>query len=162
MFDQRVIGVNHGPFRILLIAAGVAHTNAFNQPRQALNFQQLVDWRTQVSVCIKLASRRLPLARSSRLQTAASPCTRAIDRTSHAGYRSILVLTSLANTRAGQSKRYIPAAPIRTRELSLRQSGQRQILTHLDASRLHTHASRNITLKAVPFPIQIFVPFICI
>ncbi len=42
--------------------------------------------------------------------------TRAIDRSSRAGYRSILVLTSLANTRAGQSERRLPPAPIRTPE----------------------------------------------
>ncbi len=34
----------------------------------------------------------------------------------HAGYRSILVLASLANTRAGQSERRSPPAPIRTPE----------------------------------------------
>ncbi len=38
--------------------------------------------------------------------------TRAIDCSSRAGYRSILVLTSLANTCAGQSKRRSPPAPI--------------------------------------------------
>ncbi len=38
--------------------------------------------------------------------------TRAIDRSSRAGYRSILVLTSSASTRAGQSERRLPPAPI--------------------------------------------------
>ncbi len=42
--------------------------------------------------------------------------TRAIDRSLRAGYRSILVLTSLANTRADQSERRLPPAPIRTPE----------------------------------------------
>ncbi len=42
--------------------------------------------------------------------------TRAIDRSSRAGFRSILVLTSLANTRAGLSERRFPPAPIRTPE----------------------------------------------
>ncbi len=55
-------------------------------------------------------------------------CTRAIDRSSRAVYRSILVLTSLANTRAGQSGRRLPSAPIRTPEWSSRLSGQRRIL----------------------------------
>ncbi len=41
---------------------------------------------------------------------------RAIDRSLRAGYRSILMLTSLANTRADQSERRLPPAPIRTRE----------------------------------------------
>ncbi len=42
--------------------------------------------------------------------------TRAIDRSSRAGYRSILVLTSLANRRADQSERRLPPVPIRTPE----------------------------------------------
>ncbi len=49
-------------------------------------------------------------------------------RSSHADYRSILVLTSLANTRAGQSERRVLPAPIRTHEWSSRQSDQRRIL----------------------------------
>ncbi len=58
-----------------------------------------------------------PIATSS-LDTVAATCayTRAIDLSSRAGYRSILVLTSLANTRAGQSERRLPPAPIRTPE----------------------------------------------
>ncbi len=48
--------------------------------------------------------------------TATCAYTRAIDRSSCAGYRSILVLTSLANTRDGQSERRLPPAPIRTPE----------------------------------------------
>ncbi len=42
--------------------------------------------------------------------------TRAIDRSSRVGYRSILVLTSLANTCAGQPERCLPPAPIRMPE----------------------------------------------
>ncbi len=42
--------------------------------------------------------------------------TCAINRSPRAGYRSILVLTSLANTRAGQSERRLPPAPIKTPE----------------------------------------------
>ncbi len=52
----------------------------------------------------------------------------AIDRSSRAGYRSIPVLTSLPNTRPGQSERRVPPAPIRTPEWSSRLSGQRRIL----------------------------------
>ncbi len=55
-------------------------------------------------------------------------CTRAIDRSSHAGYRSVLVLTLLDNTRTGQSERRVPPAPIRTPEWSSRLSSQRRIL----------------------------------
>ncbi len=47
-------------------------------------------------------------------------CTCAIDRSSRAGYRSTLLLTSLANTCAGQSERHVPPAPIRTPEWSTR------------------------------------------
>ncbi len=46
---------------------------------------------------------------------ATSAYTRAIDRSLRAGYRSILVLTSLANTRADQSERRLPP-PVRTPE----------------------------------------------
>ncbi len=42
--------------------------------------------------------------------------TRAIDRSSRAGYPTILVLTSLANTHAHQSGRRLPHVPIRTPE----------------------------------------------
>ncbi len=42
--------------------------------------------------------------------------TRAIDRSSRAGYRSIFLLTSLASTRAGQSGRRLPPVPIRMPE----------------------------------------------
>ncbi len=38
-------------------------------------------------------------------------------------------------SRLRQSERYVPAAPIRTRELSSCLSGQRRILTHFGASR---------------------------
>ncbi len=60
------------------------------------------------------------------VQDAASSCARDIDRSSHSGYRSILALTSLAYTRAGQWGRNVPPAPIRTREMSPRLSGQRR------------------------------------
>ncbi len=62
------------------------------------------------------------------LVAATCPCTRAIDRSSQAGYRSILVLTSLANTRADQCERGLPPAPIRTPEWSSGLSDQRRIL----------------------------------
>ncbi len=47
--------------------------------------------------------------------------------------------------RLRQSERHVPAAPIRTRELSSRLSGQRRILMHIDVPCLHTHTSRNIS-----------------
>ncbi len=56
------------------------------------------------------------------------PCTRAIDRSSRVGYRLILVLTSLANTRAGQSERRIPPTSIRTPDWPSGLGGQRRIL----------------------------------
>ncbi len=68
-----------------------------------------------------------------RAGSVASTCayTRAIDRSSREGYRSIFLLTSLANTRACQSERRLPSVPIKTLEWQLRLSGQRRIL--------HTH-----------------------
>ncbi len=62
------------------------------------------------------------------MRAAAYPYTRAIDRSSHASYRSILVLTLLAYTRSGLSERRVPPAPIRAPEWSSRLSGQRLIL----------------------------------
>ncbi len=50
------------------------------------------------------------------------------DRSSHAGYRSLLPLTVKAYTRSGQSERRVPSAPIRTPELSARLGDQRRIL----------------------------------
>ncbi len=77
-------------------------------------------------------------------------------------YRLLLAVTPKAYMRSGQSERHVMGAPIRTRELSSRLGGQRRILTHFGASRLRTHVTHNITLKAVPFPIQVFVPIICL
>ncbi len=56
------------------------------------------------------------------------PCMRAIDPPSRAGYRSILLLTTLANSHTGQSGRRVPTAPVRTPEWSSRLSGQRRFL----------------------------------
>ncbi len=47
-------------------------------------------------------------------------------------YRSIHALTSLANTRAGQSERRVLPAPIRKREWSSRLSDQRRDTTELE------------------------------
>ncbi len=55
------------------------------------------------------------------MRAAACPYTRAIDRSSQAGYRSILVPMSLAYT-------HVPPAPIRTPEWPSRPSSQRRIL----------------------------------
>ncbi len=54
----------------------------------------------------------------NKLEFVAATCayTRAIDHSLRAGYRSILVLTSLAYTRADQSERRLPPAPIRPPE----------------------------------------------
>ncbi len=77
-------------------------------------------------------------------------------------YRSVIVRTPKAYTRSGQSERPhfrlhqserdIPAAPIRTRELS----------SLLTASRSHTHASRNITSKAEFFQYNISSSLLCL
>ncbi len=64
--------------------------------------------------------------------------------------------------RLRQSERHIPAAPIRTHALLSRLSGQSRILTHFDSSRLHTHASRNITSKTVFFQYNISSPLLCL
>ncbi len=60
--------------------------------------------------------------------TAASPCMHAVCHYSYADNRSILVLTSSANTRVGLSERRVPTSPIRTPEWSSHLSVQRQIL----------------------------------
>ncbi len=62
--------------------------------------------------------------------------------------------------RLRQLERHIPAAPIRTRELSSRLSGQRRIMARRCVT-LHAHASRNITSKAV-FSNIIFRPNYCV
>ncbi len=64
--------------------------------------------------------------------------------------------------RLRQSERHIPAAPIRTSELSSNLSGQRRILRHFGASRLHTHASLNITPKVVFFQYNFLSPLLCL
>ncbi len=58
--------------------------------------------------------------------------------------------------RLRQSERHIPAAPIRTRELSSNLRGQKRILRHFGASRLHTHAPR------LYFSNIIFCPHYCV
>ncbi len=77
-------------------------------------------------------------------------------------YRSLLALTQKAYTRSGQSELHIQAAPIRTRELSSRLTGHRRILGHFGASRLHMHASHNITSRAVFFQYNISSPLLCL
>ncbi len=77
----------------------------------------------------------------SSVREAACPCARAIDRSSHVGYRSLLTRTPIAYTRPGQSECRIPPAPIRTPERSSRLGGQMRILgTHSRASRLNPNA----------------------
>ncbi len=92
---------------------------------------------------------------SISVRTAACPCTRAIDRSSHAVYRSILVLTSLAYT-----ERCVQPAPIRTPERSSCLSDQRRIL---DVKTWHAWTRtppRNIVWKAVFFLIHFPVSLI--
>ncbi len=62
--------------------------------------------------------------------TVAATCayTHAIERSSRAGYQSILVFTSLAKTCAGQSEHHSQPSPIRMPEWSSHLSGKRRIL----------------------------------
>ncbi len=71
------------------------------------------------------------------LQAAASPCVRAIDCCSHAHAKSLHALWPInaPTFRLHQSERDLPAAPIRTREMSSRLTGQRRILGFFGASR---------------------------
>ncbi len=96
----------------------------------------------------------ISLRRLIRQALVASTCayTRAIDLSSRAGYRSIFVLTSLANTCTGQSERRSPPAPIRTPEWSSRISGQLRIL--------FTEPPSNNNQKAVFSPIHFPASFI--
>ncbi len=70
------------------------------------------------------------------LQAAASPCARAIDCCSHAHAKSLHALWPIraATVLLRQSERDLPAAPIRTRELSSRLTGQRRSLGLFGAS----------------------------
>ncbi len=81
---------------------------------------------------------------SSSIREAANSCMRAIDHSSHAGYRSILALTSLAYTRADLLERRVPPAPIRMPEQSSRLSGQRRILFTTDHERLLVTSLRRL------------------
>ncbi len=71
------------------------------------------------------------------LLAAASPCARAIDCCSHAHAKSLHALWSIGapTFHLCQSERDLPAAPIRTRELSSRLTGKRRILGRFGASR---------------------------
>ncbi len=86
------------------------------------------------------------------------PCTRAIERSSHASHRLIRVLTSLANTHAGQSERCLPPAPIRTPELSSRLSGQRWILFTQPRGTPEQERQLVISFRRLYFPWYIFPP----
>ncbi len=88
----------------------------------------------QLLVLVKPYKRFQIRACSTLVRAATCPSTRAIDRSSHVDCRSILVLTSLANTRAGQSEGRIPPAPFRTPEWSSHLSGQRRILYTLNTN----------------------------
>ncbi len=81
--------------------------------------------------------------------------TRAIDRSSRAGYRSILVLTLLANMHAGLSERRVPPAPIKTPEWSSRLSGQRRILFTQPRDATQHECQLVIPLRRQYFPLYI-------
>ncbi len=72
----------------------------------------------------------------------------------HAFYRSILVLTSLANMRADQSQRRVPPAP----EWPSHLSGQRRILFTQPRSTLEDERYLWISFLRLYFPVCIFPP----
>ncbi len=96
------------------------------------------------------------------MQDAASSCARDIERSSHSGYRSILALTSLAYTRAGQLGRNVPPAPIRTREMSPRLSAQRRILNTQPRSTPEHERQLGISFRRLYFPYTLTASLICI
>ncbi len=70
----------------------------------------------------------------------------------HAFCRSLLMRTSTADTRSGQSERYVPPVPIKTRERPSRLSGQTRIIfTQPCVTTQFKRISRNIVQKAVLF-----------
>ncbi len=69
----------------------------------------------------------------------------------HAGYRSILMLTSLANTRGGQSERHVSPAPIRTPEWSSRLSGNRRI----PFTQTHNTPEQKAVFSLIHFPVYL-------
>ncbi len=85
--------------------------------------------------------------------------TRAIDRSSHAGYRSILVLTSLTNTCGGQSECRSPPTPIRTLVWSSRLSGQRRILFIQPRGTPEQERHLVISLRRLYFPSSFICPW---
>ncbi len=115
-----------------------------------------INQHAQTIFLLKVWFSRLPFSHEKTVQLAATcPCMRAIDRSSHEDYRSILVLKSLANTPAGQSDRRFPPAPIRTRERLSRTGGQRRILFNWTRTPV-----RNTVQKAVFSLLQRPVSFI--
>ncbi len=99
-----------------------------------------------------------------QIEDLAATCafTRAIDRSSCAGYRSILVLTSLANTRTGQSERRSPPAPIRTPEWSSRLSGQMRILFTQPRGAPEHERHLLVSFRRLYFPLYIFLPHLSV
>ncbi len=77
-------------------------------------------------------------------------CTRAINRSSHASYRSRLTLTSIAYKRDGQSERRVLPAPIRAPWRSSHLSGQKKTSIHTAARHALTRTPlRHIVQEAV-------------
>ncbi len=86
------------------------------------------------------------------------PCTRAIDR-----FRARAIdRFSLANTRAGQSERCVPPAPIRTPKWSSRLSGQRRILFTQPHGTPEHKRHLLISFRRLYFPFYIFPPHLSV
>ncbi len=96
------------------------------------------------------------------MRATACPCTRAIDRSSHAGHRSIIVLTSLACTHPGQSEHRTPPAPIRTPEWSAHLVGQRRIRFTPPRGTSDHERHLVILFRRLYFPKHIFPPYLSV
>ncbi len=91
-------------------------------------FTDMVAWLHAPHVIVIIEIRHPPILNDMTLHPGGSSL--------RAGFRTIFVLTSLANTRAGQSERRVPPVPIRTPEWPSRLSGQK-------ANSIHTAARHN-------------------
>ncbi len=85
---------------------------------------------------------------------------RAIERSSHPDYRSLLALTSTAYTRSCQSARHLPLAPIKTQERFSRLGDQMRTLGA--QPRVTTEHARNIVNTAALSEYNLLVSLNCL
>ncbi len=116
-FPRSLASVTWG-FRLAQLSPRQCTAEAANTARRLLSIVNMFFCELSNAVFIPLYS---AIMRSHQEYAVAATCAymRAID---HSGYRSVLVLTSLANTCAGQSERHSPPAPIRMPDRSSRLS----------------------------------------